>query len=139
MNKLMKTLLVTGLTISPMFASAEIAVIVNPANAADVTSAEVSRLFLAKQKAFSNGDSVNVIAQSESTSATSEFNDKVLGKSASQLKSYWSKLIFTGKGTPPNALADDAAVKSAVASDANAIGYVDVASVDGTVKVIFTM
>ena len=55
------------------------------------------------------------------------------------MKAYWSKLVFTGKGTPPAELANEAAVLSHVAANPDAIGYVDAASVDGSVKVVLTI
>ena len=70
--------------------------------------------------------------------AREEFNKKALGKSSSQLKAYWSKLIFTGKGTPPDAIGNVEDVIAKVASDPSAIAYIDAGSVTGTVKVVQT-
>jgi hypothetical protein len=61
-----------------------------------------------------------------------------VGKSSSQLNAYWSKLVFTGKGTPPEKLTTDQAVIDFVAANGNAIGYVDSAKVTDKVKVIAT-
>jgi ABC-type phosphate transport system substrate-binding protein len=44
--------------------------------------------------------------------------------------------VFTGKATPPKALPSSADVVKAVAADPNAIGYVEKAAVDDTVKVV---
>jgi len=60
----------------------------------------------------------------------------VLKKSASQLKAYWSKLLFTGKGTPPKEIGSDAEMVSLVASNPNMIGFVDAAAVNDSVKVV---
>ncbi len=76
--------------------------------------------------------------QNEGSAAREAFNDKVLGKSSSQLKAYWSRLIFTGKGTPPKESGSDADVVSLVAKNPNLVGYVDAAAVDGSVKVVYT-
>ena len=54
------------------------------------------------------------------------------------MKSYWSKQIFTGKGTPPKEVGNDASVLDLVANNKNAIGYVDAAQVSDGVKVVFT-
>ena len=51
----------------------------------------------------------------------------------------WSRLIFTGKATPPKELPDAAAVKKAVATDPKAIGYIDKSEVDSTVKVLLLL
>lgn len=135
----MKKRLVICCVSSLLFAQsalAEVAVIVNPGNGSSLDQNTISRIFLGKMKSFSNGTSVAPVGQGEANAATKEFNDKVLKKSGSQLKAYWSKLVFTGKGTPPKSLANDAAVIAHVASNPGGIGFVDAASVDGSVKVV---
>lgn len=117
-------------------ADAEVAVVVHPSNAATADQAEISRLFTGRGTTFSNGSKATPLNLADGAPARAEFDSKVLGKSSSQMKAYWSKLVFTGKGTPPKELAADADVKAAVAADPTAIGYIDAASVDASVKVI---
>lgn len=137
MITLKKSLFVLTMSCASLIANAEVAVIVNSSNAnATMSNSDISRIFLGKSSKFPDGSAASPLDQSNGSSVRQEFNDKVLGKSESQLKSYWSRLIFTGKGTPPKQLGDDAAVKAAVAADANAIGFIDSASVDGSVKVV---
>lgn len=119
-------------------AVAEIAVVVNPANASAIDAAAASRIFLGKMKSFGDGSQAEPVAQAAGSAVTEEFNDKVLKKSASQLKAYWAKLVFTGKGTPPKELSSDAEVIAAVAANPNMIGYVSASAVDGSVKVVGT-
>lgn len=117
-------------------AFAEVAVIVHPSNAASLDQAEITRLFTGRGATFNNGTKATPLNLAESAAARGDFDTKVLGKSSSQMKAYWSKLVFTGKGTPPKELASEADVKAAVAADATAIGYINAASVDATVKVV---
>lgn len=119
------------------FASAEISVVVsanNPNNSID--QATVSKIFLGKTKSFPDGSQAVPVDQDDGAAAREAFNSTVLGKSASQLKSYWSRLIFTGKGTPPKQSGNDAAVKQLVANNPNIIGYIDSSAVDASVKVV---
>ncbi|MFC7002694.1 hypothetical protein ACFQMB_15380 [Pseudobowmanella zhangzhouensis] len=76
------------------------------------------------------------INQEDSQSATDEFNNKVLGKSSTQLKAYWSKLVFTGKGTPPKEATNDAQVLELIANNPNMIGYLDASALSADVKVV---
>ncbi len=119
-------------------AYADIAVVVNPANANPIDGATASRIFLGKMKSYPDGTPVEPVSQAAGSATTEEFNSKVLKKSASQLKAYWAKLVFTGKGTPPKELSNDADVLAQVAANPNMIGYVDAAAVDGSVKVVGT-
>jgi ABC-type phosphate transport system substrate-binding protein len=58
----------------------------------------------------------------------------VTDKSGSQLKSYWSKMVFSGKGNPPKEVANSAEVLKQIAANPNAIGYVEKGAVNATVK-----
>jgi ABC-type phosphate transport system substrate-binding protein len=116
---------------------AETAVIVSTSNVnASIDSDIVSRIFLGKTSDFPSGDQAIPVDQDEGSATRDAFNNSVLGKNSSQLKAYWSRLIFTGKGTPPKEVGDDAAVKSLVAANPNMIGYIDSSAVDDSVKVV---
>jgi len=124
-----------------LFASAitmaETAVIVSASNAnSTIDKATIAKIFLGKSKSFPDGSAATPIDQNEGSAARDSFNSAVLGKSASQLKSYWSRLIFTGKGTPPKQSGNDADVKAMVAGNAKLIGYIDASAVDESVKVV---
>ena len=113
-------------------AMAEIAVIVNPGSGvSSLSSGEVKALYLGKSKSLKPYD------QAKGSKIREEFMDKVVGKSESQFKAYWSKKIFSGKGTPPRVLDSNAAVKSRVAGSVNAIGFIDSGAVDSSVKVVY--
>ena len=129
-------LAVAAIALFASVAQAEVAVVVHPSNAASLDQASLSRIFLGKMKSFPGGGQAVPLNQSEGNAATAEFNNKVLKKSASQLKAYWSKLVFTGKGTPPKALSSDSEVINLVSSNPNVIGYVDASAVTGAVKVV---
>ncbi|CAH9053800.1 hypothetical protein PSECIP111951_02402 [Pseudoalteromonas holothuriae] len=114
---------------------AEVAVIINPSNNTALDKEAIAKIYLGKMKSFSNGTKVNAVGLSSGDSV-GKFTANVVGKSSSQYKAYWSKLIFTGKGTPPEALGSEQAVIDFVAANADAIGYVDSAKVTDSVKVV---
>lgn len=135
--KLMKSkVAIVAMTLFAGVAQAEVAVVVHPSNSASLDQSNVARIFLGKMKSFPGAGQAVPLNQSESNAATAEFNSKVLKKSGSQLKAYWSKLVFTGKGTPPKAIASDAEVIKLVSTNPNMIGYVDSSAVTGNVKVV---
>lgn len=137
MKLMKKSLFFLLLSSSSILCSAEVAVIVSSNNSnSNISAADISKVFLGKSKSFPDGTQAIAIDQNDNSAARDEFNDKVLGKSSSQLKSYWSRLIFTGKGTPPKQVVNDAAIKAAVAGNPAMIGYIDASAVDGTVKVV---
>lgn len=132
-------LIVLLFLIYPSFSHAEIAVVASAsASISSADAAELKRLYLGKTKTLS-GVKVTAINQTNSNEISSAFNQAVLQKSGNQLKAYWSKLVFTGKGTPPKELDGDAAVIAALKDDSSAVGYIDSASVTGDVKVLLTL
>lgn len=90
-----------------------------------------SDIFLGKTTSYTPLD------QPESSPLREEFYSKVTGKSASQAKSYWSKLSFTGKGTPPKEGRNSDDIKKQVADNPKLVGYIEKSAVDSSVKVIF--
>ena len=137
MNILKQSCSILLISMASSIVSAEISVIVsvsNPNTAMDQST--VAKIFLGKAKSFPDGTQAVPVDQDDGAATRDGFNSKILGKSASQLKSYWSRLIFTGKGTPPKQSGDDAGVKSLVANNPNIIGYIDSSAVDATVKVV---
>lgn len=114
-------------------AQAEVAVIVNAGASAAPSQADVANIFLGKDKSLKGVD------QAGWNPTKDKFYSAVTNKSESQLKSYWSGLVFTGKGQPLPSVAGDADVVAKVAAEADAIGYVDAGAVNSSVKVLFTL
>ncbi len=114
----------------------EVAVIVHPSNGDTPDAKEIERIFLGKSKSFPGGGQALPINQAEGSDIRNAFDSGLLGRSASQMKAYWSKLVFTGKGTPPQEVAGDADVKAVVSSNPSTIGYIDASAVDDSVKVV---
>jgi ABC-type phosphate transport system substrate-binding protein len=100
--------------------------------AAPLTKDQVADIFLGRSTALKPVD------LPESSVAREIFYKKVTGRDAAQVRAVWARLIFTGRGKFPQELADAAAVKKAVAADPNVVGYIDVADLDATVKVVFS-
>ena len=124
--------------VSSSFVLADVAVIVNSANNASIADSDISRIFLGKIKQFSNGDKITIINLKFKQDTRNEFEKKALNKSASQVKAYWSKLMFSGKGKPPKELGSDKEIIAFVVENPGAIGYVNAASAEGSVKVVKT-
>ncbi len=136
MKSITKSLIVSFILSFSCVSSAEIAVIVNPSNSENLTQADIKRIFLGKMKSYSNGSKIVPFNQNKSSNIKPLFDSTVLGKSPGQMKAYWSKILFSGKGKPPKAVPDDQAVLNAVISESAAIGYVDSANITDKVKVI---
>jgi ABC-type phosphate transport system substrate-binding protein len=131
MNKLLLSVVLAAAAAPAM---AETVVIVSQKNPATRMFAEqAAQFFLGKSNMFTPVD------QAEGSHIRNEFYQKLTDKDAAQVKAIWSKLVFTGKATPPREYKSNADVKKAVADDPKAIGYIDKSAVDDSVKVILTL
>lgn len=127
------TALVAGLLVAAAPSFAEVVAVVGAKSpAASMTNDQIAQFFLGKSTAMTPID------QPDGSAVRNEFYKKVADKEASQAKALWSKLVFTGKATLPKEVAGSADVKKAVAADPKAIGYIEKAAVDATVKVVLT-
>lgn len=130
MHSIKKTVgILAGLLCGSAVFAADLVIVGNPAAAA-LTKDQVADIYLGKSQAATPLD------LSESSPLRAEFYKKATGRDLAQVKSVWSRVVFTGKGQPPKELPDAAAVKKAVASDAKLIGYIEKSAVDGSVKVL---
>lgn len=131
------TFTVLSLSLS-IAAQAAVAIVAHPSNSVSgIRPNDAQRIFLGKTGEFANGRRALPVDQTPGTASRIKFMKSVIEKSEDELKGYWSRLMFSGKGTPPREVGDDAAVKAWVASNPDAIGYIDGKFVDGSVKVLF--
>ncbi len=137
-NKLSITSLLLSLAIWVPVTLADIVVITNPSNTATLSQSDVKRIFLGKMKSFPDGGTILSVNQSAGSDVRKTFDKQALGKSPSQMKAYWSKLVFSGKGNPPKELLSDAEIIKLVAENPAVIGYIDSANKTSDVKVVAT-
>jgi ABC-type phosphate transport system substrate-binding protein len=120
---------------SAMSAFAEFAVIVHPSNTSNLTSSEITRIFLGKKSTFNDSKQAVPLTLMKGSEIDKDFTRKVLNKSPTQLKAYWAKRLFTGKGAPPKSV-DDKQMIELVSTNPNVIGYIDKSAIDASVKII---
>jgi len=121
-------------------APAEVVVVVNPRNpVATLTRQQVSLIYSGRLGSFPTGTSVTPLDLGEGTALRDEFYAKVTGRNPGEVRAYWSKQLFSGNGTPPRELATMDDVKRNVASDPSAIGYIDRAALDASVKEVLSV
>lgn len=139
-NIVQRAIVGAALTLATLPALAEVVVVVSAKSAATALTAEqASDIFLGRTNTMPGGGAAVPIDQSEGAAARDLFYQKATGKNAAQVKAFWSKQIFSGKGTPPKDGGNDAAVKALVAANPNLIGYIDKGAVDGSVKALLTV
>jgi ABC-type phosphate transport system substrate-binding protein len=118
-------------------AVADIAVIVHPANTANLSAHTIARIFLGKEKTFDGSVRAIPIDQRISTRIYEDFARVILRRQPQQVKAYWAQKLFTGKGTPPRGDLKPSDVKKLVASNPSFIGYIDSSQLDDSVRTTY--
>ena len=127
-----KIISMTILSLSSIVSAQADVVLIGAPTANTVSASEAKKIFLGK-----TSSDIVPFELDANNPTRNEFHSKITKKSASQLKAYWSKQVFTGKGNPPTTVSSASIMKSTIATTANAIGYIDEADLDDTVKVLF--
>lgn len=99
---------------------------------------EVANIFLSKTTRLRGNNRVTPLELSDS--AYQElFYQEISGKTPSQINSYWTTLIFTGKGRPPKRIRKITQLIEVINNNPNAITYLPVDQVTITMKIVHVM
>lgn len=121
-------------------AHAEVVVIVSDKSpVTSLTAEQTAKIFLGKTTNFPKDGTAFPVDQVEGSEVRKEFYEKVVHKNPTQLSAYWARVIFTGNGQPPVELEGNITVRSVVAKNRNAIGYIDKRYVNRSVRVVLTV
>jgi ABC-type phosphate transport system substrate-binding protein len=138
LNRIGLVAITLGLCLSSAVAEADVVAVVSAKSPITALSmSQVADIFFGKATRFPNGVQAFPVDQAEGSAVRDEFYTKVVGKTAAQIKAYWSKIIFTGRGQPPPSVSSDIEMKKRISDNPAAIGYIDRSSVDDSVRVVF--
>ena len=113
-----------------------IVVIVNPTiGVQHLSRREVTDIFLGRYRSFPSGASALPIDLDVSSAVRRQFYLLLAHKDSGDMGSYWARLTFSGRISPPFAVADARMAIDIVANNPNAIAYVDRAAVDERVRI----
>lgn len=101
-----------------------------------LSGSDVEELYLGKAVQLPDGTRAEVVDLPGGHPVRDEFYQKVIGKDPSQIKAYWAKRIFTGKGSPPDTKPSEDAVVQWVADKPGRIGYVSPSADTESVSVL---
>ncbi len=116
---------------------AEIAVVVHPSNTQTLTDSDIKNLFTGRQKSFPDGSPAIILNLPSGDPTQSAFNTNALGRSDAQLKAFWSKMMFTGKGNPPKEV-ENSQMLQLIAENPSMVGVIEASQATAAVRVVFT-
>lgn len=97
-------------------------------NAGNPTTAEtratLSKFFLKKVREWGDKQKVTAYDLDEKAEVRQAFSDAIHGKSVTAIKSYWQRMIFSGRDVPPDEITSETDLLRRIATERGAIGYV---------------
>ncbi|MBV8467234.1 MAG: phosphate ABC transporter substrate-binding protein [Burkholderiales bacterium] len=133
-------ILLAVLLLGSVCAHADIVVVVSAKSAVtSLTQDQVADIFMGRAAAFPGGGAAVPVDQREGSPVRNDFYEAISGKALPQMKAYWARMLFTGRGQPPVEVGDSGEVKHLVAGNSKLIAYIDRAALDNSVKVVFTL
>jgi hypothetical protein len=128
-----------GLTLGLGFSAVSADVVAVVSSKSPITTLSKNQLldvFFGKRTSFPDGSPAVPIDQIEGSAARDEFYSRIAGMSPAQVKAFWAKIIFTGRGQPPRTVATSLEAKKLLIANPNSISYIDQNQVDSGVRVV---
>ena len=114
--------------------SGDLVIITANDNVEELQLEDIARIYLGKVSRFPSGAEVVPLDLDPSDPSYVRFARLVLKKTPAQLKAYWAKRIFTGKGKPPRTLQNREELRALVASHRRYLSYIDSEDADNSVR-----
>ena len=136
--RLFLTLLLAGLGVfTPLPAAAELVVVVNPKSGVErLNRDEVINIFLGRYRQLPSGITAQPVDLPAAQPEKALMYRLLVGKDLDQIASYWSRLVFSGRTSPPVQAGSAEDVLRYVAANRGAVGYLDHSRVDTRVRVV---
>jgi ABC-type phosphate transport system substrate-binding protein len=129
--------LILALGVADASEPVSVVVIVNPASGIEKLSRdEVIDIFLGRYRKLPSGRVALPIDISNPSEHNALFYKLLVNKSPAEISSYWARLVFSGKTSPPFQVPDAQTAVELVESNPNAIAYVERAALTPGVKVV---
>lgn len=135
----LKLLLLGLLAFGPLASAwADLVVVTNPKSGIDrMSREEVVFVFLGRWRQLPSGIAAVPIDLPIDSPERAAFYRQLVSKSPSEIKAYWSRLMFSGGARPPISPDSREEQIRILASTPGAIGYLDRSVVDNRMKIVF--
>ena len=118
-------------------ANAEPVVVVSAASSLrQLSQDEVVNIFLGRYRRLPNGDTALPIDQPESSPVRADFYRRLVNKDLNEINAYWSRLIFSGRTSPPLQASSSADVIVWLLGQPGGVAYVDRTQVDKRLRIV---
>ncbi|MEQ8803101.1 MAG: phosphate ABC transporter substrate-binding protein [Haliea sp.] len=116
---------------------AELVVIMHPDSALPSLSRQaIVNIFMGRHFRLPGGGAVVPV---DNQCCREQFYRDLVDKTLPEINSYWARLVFSGRGSPPQKISTDAEMLDLVSQNPGVIGYVERSVVDARVTVVYAL
>ncbi len=128
------------LMIAGAAAYAEPVVVVNARSGVErLSQDEVINIFLGRYRKLPTGVAAMPVDQPEGSALRAEFYRRLVNKELNEINAYWSRLVFSGKTSPPKQTASTSEVVSILNGTAGGIAYIERSQVDSRFRIVLEL
>lgn len=121
-------------------AAADVVVVVNSASGvASLTRDEVINIFLGRFRQLPSGAPAAPLDLPAEHPDRVQFYRLLVHKEPSEIRSYWARLVFSGRTLPPRMAASEDDLVTQVAGNRQAVGYLSAAPNNAGLRVVFRL
>lgn len=127
-------ILVALFTLAPLFARAELVVVVHPHSQVNsLDRAQLINIYMGRYRQLPTGEAALPV---DLTGLKQRFYRALVNKDLAEINSYWARLVFSGQVSPPLQLASPAEVLDYVRRNPGALGFVDETDVPQDLRIV---
>jgi hypothetical protein len=140
MNLLPQLILLTGAIVFSPSAVADYYIVVEKNNPQkSLTQKEAVDWFMGRRPSLSNGEFALLLDLPRDNATRADFYQALTGLSAAQVNSYWARLTFSGRITPPQTFKNEAAMIKALTRNPNAVGWLSTQPTDQRLRTLLVI
>ena len=129
-------LVLLGLSLSSVVMAGPVVVVSAESDVGSLSQSQVRQVFNGQLRRVA-GVAVKPLDLPNGSATRNAFYQQVTGKSAEQMKSYWARMIFTGRGMPPREVSSERELSLLIGSDPEFIGYLEETRVPAGLRVVY--
>ena len=104
----------------------------------ELSRQQAEQLYLGRTRSLPDGTPV-ALADLPAGRLRGRFYEQLTGKNPSQIRAYWSRMVFTGRALPPQQAENVRELGARLMTDPNLIGYLSAADADPRLKVLLKL
>lgn len=102
----------------------------------ELTKKQVIDIYMGRKSTFPNGDTALPLDQNSDSTIRKMFYQVLVEKTVSEVNSYWARLLFSGRATPPRSIKGGTMVIDMIRNNKSAIGYIKLEDLTEDVRVL---